>query len=218
MRSHMNDHSIRKSFHKAVLNRHHSAKHTLVLDELGLMHGACRADIAVVNGKLIGFEIKSDEDSLNRLKTQVEAYNAVFDRISIVVGERYRETIPRRVPRHWGIFTTQVDKSGNVRFCLHRPAMPNPNVKPTAIARLLWRDEAIEILRNSRAPAHIFRAPRGRIYQFLARTLPLQKLKMLVREQLKARKNWRCRRRPCVYGGSSRPIAMLTDFQAWQPR
>src|SRR5438552_1822628 len=198
LRSYMNDHAIRKSFHKAVLNHHHSAKHTLVLDELGLMHGACRADIAVVNGKLIVFEIKSDEDSLNRLQMQVQAYNAVFDLISIVVGERYRETIPRRVPPHWGIVTTRVDKLGNVRFRLHRRATDNPNVKPTAVARLLWRDEAIEILRSSNAPAHMFRAPRGRIYKFLARTLPLQELKMLVRGQLKTRKNWRCRKRTCV--------------------
>ena len=72
----MNDAQIRSSFHSKKLRRHHATPDTLVVDELGLKHGKCRADIAVINGHLIGYEIKSDDDSLHRLARQVEAYNA----------------------------------------------------------------------------------------------------------------------------------------------
>ena len=54
----MNDGRIRAAFHGKILRRQHLCPETLVLDELGLMHGRCRADIAVVNGCLIGYEIK----------------------------------------------------------------------------------------------------------------------------------------------------------------
>jgi hypothetical protein len=55
----MNDPLIRKAFHCSFLQKEHAAPTTLVVDELGLEHGKCRADIAVINGHLIGYEIKS---------------------------------------------------------------------------------------------------------------------------------------------------------------
>jgi len=75
----MNDLQIRKAFHRTFLRTHHRDPSTLVLDELGLQHGKSRADIAVINGDLSGFEIKSDVDSLQRLTRQIERYSAVFD-------------------------------------------------------------------------------------------------------------------------------------------
>jgi len=63
----MNDAGIRRNLHCKKLRRHHVDPDTLVVDELGLKHGKCRADIAVINGHLMGYEIKSDDDSLRRL-------------------------------------------------------------------------------------------------------------------------------------------------------
>ncbi len=53
----MNDVEIRQNFHRKILRRQHAQKNTLVIDELGLNHGRCRADIAVVNGHFWGFVI-----------------------------------------------------------------------------------------------------------------------------------------------------------------
>ncbi len=60
----MNDPEIRRAYHRLRLARHHRDPNTLVVDELGLQHGESRADIAVVNGHLLGVEIKSDVDTL----------------------------------------------------------------------------------------------------------------------------------------------------------
>jgi hypothetical protein len=76
------------NFHQKKLWLHHANENTLVVDELGILNGKSRADIAVINGYLVGFEIKSDEDSLTRLNDQVEAYNAVFDRSTLIVGPK----------------------------------------------------------------------------------------------------------------------------------
>src|SRR5437867_10015901 len=99
----MNDSLIRENFHRQVLNPDHACPKTLVIDELGLNHGECRADIAVINGKLSGYEIKSDLDSLVRLKRQIRAYDTIFQSASIVVAPRHLRKVIRTVPLHWGI-------------------------------------------------------------------------------------------------------------------
>lgn len=57
--------------------------------ELGIKHGKTRADIVIIGENLIGFEIKSDEDTLSRQTAQIRAYNDVFDKVTVVVGIRY---------------------------------------------------------------------------------------------------------------------------------
>ena len=127
-----------------MLRRQHARNDTLVIDELGLNHGKCRADIAVVNGHLVGYEIKSDNDSLRRLGLQVESYNAVFDRAFIVVGNRHIDRIQDRIPEWWGVIESSRGPRGAVNFSMMRKAQMNRNVDPISLARLLWRDEAAE--------------------------------------------------------------------------
>src|SRR5690242_17854466 len=66
----LRDRDVRKALKSKLLREHIADPRTLVLDELGLRHGACRVDIAVVNGSMHGYEIKSDSDTLERLPSQ----------------------------------------------------------------------------------------------------------------------------------------------------
>ena len=66
----LKDSDIRKSLYNNILKKHEDASDTIVLNELGLLQGACRVDIAVVNGSLHGYEIKSEADTLDRLPYQ----------------------------------------------------------------------------------------------------------------------------------------------------
>ena len=99
----MNDEQIRRQFHRKRLRRHHDDSETVVVDELGLKHGRCRADIAVINGHFIGYEIKSDNDSLRRLPEQIDVYSAVFDRASVIVGEKHACAVKSLIPGWWGL-------------------------------------------------------------------------------------------------------------------
>jgi hypothetical protein len=212
----MNDREIRQSFHRKVLARQRSSPNTLVLDELGLMHGTCRADIAVVNGRLIGYEIKSNADSLDRLKTQVPAYDAIFDRVSVVVGERHRASIVRTVPKHWGIIVAKRGGRGAVRFEFRRHARQNQNVKPYTIAQLLWRSEAVEIVSSLKAPPKLLKLPRRKLYRYLSRQVALGTLKRLVRRTLKKRKYWRHPSPPSSSGDSFQPTAKSSSCPVLQ--
>ena len=203
----MNDVDIRQNFHKKILRRQHAQKDTLVIDELGLNHGKCRADIAVINGHLAAYEIKSNNDSLRRLEEQVKSYNAVFDRISIVVGDRYINSIQNYIPEWWGVIVSLRGPRGAVNFDIIREARTNKNIDPISIAQLLWRNEAEEILQHKNLPPQILRQPRAVLYEYLVDTLNICELRKFVREYFKKRKNWRCPESPSRYGGLFQPAA-----------
>ena len=203
----MNDTEIRQNFHRKRLRQQHAQKNTLVIDELGLNHGRCRADIAVINGHLVGYEIKSNNDSLRRLKEQIKSYNAVFDKISIVIGDRYINSIQNHIPKWWGVIVSIRGSKGAVNFRLIRKAQENKSVDPVSIAKLLWRDEAIEILRKSKIPNKILRQPRTVLYEYLADILSVNELRKAVRDYFKKRKNWRCPELPSRCDGLYQPVA-----------
>jgi hypothetical protein len=213
----MNDATIRAHFHSTFLRRYHASKHTRVLDEMGLLHGSCRADIAVINGQLIGFEIKSNHDSLRRLQLQIIAYNAVFDQVTIVVGTRHLRAVSCRVPKWWGIIVGDEAKLDHVTFDVQRKPRANPSMDPVSVAQLLWKNEVVELLRNFGAPPSLLKSPRRLLYQVLAWHLSFDDLKRIVCNQLKSRKRWRDQQRPFQDDDLYRPIATSLDFQSRQP-
>jgi hypothetical protein len=205
----MNDAEIRQNFHMKRLRRQHTQKDTLVIDELGLNHGKCRADIAVVNGHFVGYEIKSNSDSLRRLKEQVKSYNAIFDKVSVIVGDRYIDSIRKHVPEWWGVIVSVRGPRGAVNFDIIREAQINKNIDPISIAQLLWRDEAAEILSQKKLPPKILRQPRAVLYEYLIDKLNISELRKFVREYFKKRKNWRCPELPSRYDGLYQPVSTL---------
>lgn len=191
MASRLNDRKVRGSLHQKVLRRHHVRSDTLVIDELGLNHGRYRADVAVINGHLIGFEIKSDEDTLARLEEQIRAYDAVFDRSTAVVGRRHVSKAMTTLPKWWGVMMADLGPRGAVRFKSIRQATRNRSVNPFSVAQLLWRDEAETILVERGAPRRLLRQPRAALYKELTSVLPLADLQEKVRDCLRSRRNWR---------------------------
>jgi hypothetical protein len=197
-----------------MLRRHHGAPDTLVVDELGLRHGSGRADIAVVNGRLVGYEIKSNRDSLARLRKQIGLYDAIFDSITIVVGAKHDSVICRRVPRHWGVVLARIGKRGGINFHTKRRPRANRRVDLLSVAQLLWKVEALEMIREITSSTEILNLRRRQLYEYLSKNVPATKLRREVRSRLKSRLNWPGRKQSFQCDGSSRPNATLSDCQA----
>lgn len=185
------DRDVRRALHQKVLMDHHGDINTLVLDELGLRHGTCRVDIAVVNSFLHGYEIKSDADTLARLPGQVSIYSAVLDRVTLVVGKTHITKAEAVIPEWWGIKVVTTGPRGGISFETYRPVNLNPKIDPVALAELLWRPEVVSILKKLDAPARILRKPRASLYQHLAEVLRLEELRRVIRHCLKVREKWR---------------------------
>lgn len=66
--------------------------------------GLSRTDaLGVIDGQLIGFEIKSDHDTYARLKRQTADYDELCDVNYLVVGKSHRKQADQHIPKHWGI-------------------------------------------------------------------------------------------------------------------
>lgn len=197
----MNDPQIREAFHRIFLQEYHDEPTTLVVDELGLEHGRCRADIAVINGHLDGFEIKSDADSLARLGSQIIKYNAVFDHATIILSGCHLENVLSMVPKWWGIILVEERAKGGIGFQIIRQSSVNQNVDDYSVAQLLWRDEAQEILIDLGIRGKQLREKRAMLYRYIVEILDSYDLRFIVREYLKKRQNWRLPVLPFPNGG-----------------
>lgn len=162
---------------------------TRIVEEMGVWSGSVRIDIAVINGELSGFELKSDRDTLDRLPFQAELYSRVFDRLVLVVGERHAAKALAHIPDWWGVMIATPGQ-GVVSLALSRKSQKNPSLDPYLIAQLLWKDEAIFVL-ESFGLAKGWRSRRVRdIHCRLATELPIDVLSERVRGTLCQREGW----------------------------
>lgn len=204
----MDDYKIRTSFHQKCLRKYHSDSSTLVVDELGLKHGKCRADIAVINSHLIGYEIKSDVDSLRRLNEQIDSYSAVFDRIFAIVAARHISETISMLPEWWGIISASEGPRGAVNFSTIRRPRQNVNVDNYAVTQLLWKKEAQEILANLGIHGKQLQEKRSTLYSYIVGNLDSSELRRTVRKYLMKRTNWRHPALLSANDGLSQPSAM----------
>lgn len=186
-----NDLTIRSAL-KELLNKHHgNDKKVRIIEELGIQHGTVRVDIAVINGLLHGYEIKSDQDTLQRLPEQMEAFNAVFDKMTLVVGKTHLYEAINMVPEWWGITTAKTNLDFQVTFNVIREGELNNRQDSISIARLLWKEEALEILEEQNEAKGFYSKTRDLIYEKLSIVLNQKNLSEKVREALFLRKDWR---------------------------
>ncbi|WP_053373455.1 sce7726 family protein [Paenibacillus sp. FJAT-27812] len=185
------DIDIRASLHSVLRKEHKNEPDTLILDELGLCQGDARIDVAVVNGAINGYEIKSESDTLERLPRQTDAYNRVFDTVTILTASRFIEGIEDIIPEWWGITKAEMDADGIVHFFPYRMPHQNPSIDPIALAQLLWREEALSVLKERGLHKGLLSKPRQVLWSALAEQLELSDLQDEVRKRLKARSRWR---------------------------
>ena len=190
------DAEVRRAAHGRLLRHARGCSDTLVIDELGLGHGACRVDIAVINGHIRGLEIKAEADVLDRLPYQVRAYGEVVDKASLIVAPRHLATALHIIPDWWGVIAVDRAANGSVIFHKLREERINRGVEPVMLARLLWRPEAVAMLRVLGRSERLLRQPREILFQELVTALPRSELALRVRETLKVRQAWRDHPRP----------------------
>jgi hypothetical protein len=196
MRPRLKDADLRTAALGRLLAHAANAPDTLVVNELGLAHGASRVDIAVINGHIRGVEIKAEADSLERLPRQVAAYGQVVDRATLIADERHLPAALSLLPDWWGVISARRAANGAVVFRRLRAERTNRATDPMTVARLLWREEVRAILEAQGCDARLLRAPRAVLYAELVSRYPKRKLAGLVRAALKDRGNWRDRPRP----------------------
>ncbi|MBL0127862.1 MAG: sce7726 family protein [Flavobacteriales bacterium] len=187
----MRDRDIRTVLRDQLQKEYGHDSDTRILDELGVCQGSVRIDMAVVNGSLNGYEIKSERDTLERLPQQSVYYSKVFDHVTVVVGPSYFPSVKDVVPTWWGVVVAKPTEGGGPELVQKRKPKKNPSLDPYSIAQLLWREEALEVLHERGLSQGLLSKTRKQIWQTLADYLRLDELRDTVRAKLVSREGWR---------------------------
>ena len=179
------DATIRPVLSDRLRRQHAKEADTVLIEELGLSRGRVRVDLAVVNGSLHGFEIKSDRDSLRRLAAQVDLYSQVLDRATLVVGERFAPLATSLVPEWWGVIRVSSRPSG-LRFTTLRGSKLNPQRNARVLAELLWSGQALALLEERGAARGMRGKPRRVLWDRVCECLSVDEIATAVRDRLKA--------------------------------
>lgn len=185
------DRDIRYALHRKCARIKRLHPETLVIDELGLAHAKSRIDVAVINGCIHGYEIKSDKDSLYRFERQFQIYRQTLQKLTIVVAPRHLQAILAEAPHWCGIVEASVGIRGGVKLNTIRMARLNPDVDPIMMAHLLWRSEVVELLSRLGYTTKELRLPRKQLYELLSKALSTRDICHAVRGFMIKRKAWR---------------------------
>jgi hypothetical protein len=200
----MKDFEIRRSLHRSYLSNYNSSTDSLVVDELKVCNGDAIMDVAVINGSLMGFEIKSSYDNLSRLNNQISFYNKVFDYVTIVTCNKHLPGALREVPFWWGIWVVEEEGTDIIKIQVRQSCL-NSNTEAFSNAQFLWKNEIIDLIDRRGLDNKIKNKRKWIQWQYLADSLELQDLKQEVRFYLKSRIDWKSSKftvNPTNYGFS----------------
>jgi hypothetical protein len=185
----MRDADVRLAVRELLAVEHAGDLGTRIVEEMGVWSGSVRVDIAVINGELVGYELKSDRDTLSRLPQQADLYSRLFDRVHLVVGSKHSREAKKLIPKWWGVHVA-TSVGSRVHLYQAREAKPNPKPDPLIIAQTLWREEALAILER-RGLAKGWKSKTAvQLHSRVAGALSLEDLRAEVRAVLKQRQGW----------------------------
>ncbi|WP_130889832.1 sce7726 family protein [Fusobacterium ulcerans] len=159
---------------------------SIIIDEFPVVEGSARVDIAVVNGKLHGFEIKSEQDTLDRLSDQIFFYNMVFDKMTLVVSEKFKDKLINIIPKWWGIY--YIKTVGNKpKLVVEKKSKLNKDIKIEAFLSLLWRNEMLELLLSNNIKKGVKSKNKEDLTQIIIKNFSFNEIKNFTRLKLKTR-------------------------------
>ncbi len=207
------DIDIRNFLNSVILKKYKNDSNTKIINEFDICRGDVRIDVAVINGSINGYEIKSDSDTLQRLPKQIELYNKVFNNVTIISGKVYIDEIVNLVPEWWGVIEV-VGGKNEIKDCIKiRKAGDNKFVDAYSVSQLLWKNEALELLAKYNLSKGLSNKTIKILWGKIADNIPLEKIQEFVRFKLKNRLNWRVDGQQTRYAGLSRSAPKSLDFR-----
>lgn len=145
--------------HKVLLGVH-SLQTAVMLNEFRV--GISKADAVILNGTSTVYEIKSERDSLTRLKQQLSSYRKVFAKVNIITGENHLNAVLALAPQDVGVLLL----TDRFQISTIREAVDSPDrIIPEAIFNSIQLYEAKKILKKM--GIEIPKLPNTKIHQAL---------------------------------------------------
>lgn len=91
------------------------AIHDIVAFEMSI--GDSRIDICRINGKLCAYEIKTEYDKYDRLKTQMSDYLKAFEKVYVIVPAKNYEQVQNFIPLECGMGKVVLSSFSSASIC-----------------------------------------------------------------------------------------------------
>lgn len=192
----MRDSDIREAMRSWLATKYAHDPSSRFVEEMGIWNGSVRIDMAVINGALHGYEIKSERDTLVRLDEQMRLYDHVFDTITLIAAEKHVLKAQPLVSPWWGLTIAAPAANGKLALTEVRKPDHNPLRDKIQIARLLWKPEQLVVLERIGKAKGARSKSVDMLCEILANELSERALSAHVREMLKARPGWLGQARP----------------------
>lgn len=211
----LRDADIRSALRARTARLHADDAEARLIEELDLGPGA-RADVVVLNGRIEGYEIKSDVDSLARLAHQAAAYEAICDRVWIVTTDRLASAAEDQLPSCWGILIAR-NRADVVQLVRRRAARAHRGQRTGALVEVLWRSELVALNDRLGLPPARTRTTAPALRRTISEACSARRLASEVRRALLLRADWRAVR-PSVSGDVQfRPSARWSSSRSRLP-
>lgn len=183
---------LRNSLKDWVQKLFETTNYDIFINELGFYNKnpnssvdtSYRADLALANGRLVGFEIKSEKDTLKRWESQKWAYTNVFDEVWLCIHAKHIQEALTNTPKHIGIILA--DNFGN--FTIVRKAVSNHGLNNIYdLSGLLWREELDELLKKHSIYVKS-RTTKREVREILENYLSLYEVRDFTLQKIKMRK------------------------------
>ncbi|MEN3159965.1 sce7726 family protein [Alkalimonas sp. NCh-2] len=157
----LNDLEIRK----ALINKleTQTVKPRAIVEELRVYNGNAIADVVALYSEAHCYEIKGEDDKVERVLVQSKYYNSSFRKITLVTTVNHIEKATSICPDYWGIVVAFSENEA-VKFRHIRGAKTNPDFSKELALLTLWKSEMLSILEE---PKHQ-RKPRDVLAQLIS--------------------------------------------------
>lgn len=156
----------------------------VLINEMVYANWKGRADLAVANGHLQAFEIKSDLDSLRRLDRQIEIYLERFEKLTLVVSLKFLKPVLQLAPQNVGVWVA-FEENSTTHLKVIRHGKKKKIEDRMILIDYLLRDEIYNFLSSQQV--NVRRSdPRSHLAN-LAKTQPISKLRAYMLNAIKAR-------------------------------
>lgn len=116
-----------------------------LIEELRIHNGNAIADIVAIYNEAHCYEIKGENDKIERIIGQGQYYDRAFRKVTLVTTSRHIRKAVAIAPDHWGIMEAKINNLGRVTFRAIRSARKNISFDKRIALLTLWRNELMEI-------------------------------------------------------------------------
>lgn len=119
----------------------------VIVNEMAVANWSRRADIAVANGRLYAYEIKSSADTLKRLPGQVDLFACYFDKVTVVAATKFVSKILESYPSEVGVLEV-IDDAGVARIRQVRSGRLSETRDAAILSGFLTKVDLLQLLKS----------------------------------------------------------------------